>query len=416
MPSPQRQTRWRAVRRARGLAFLGLIAIAPLPVASGAPASGAGSPPSPAEARARRDEIRQQQARIAAELEPLKATDDELARALAVVTNNLRAQQARTDDARRAAEDARHRADELAREQEELEGEIESLRSRLRDQAVAAYMNPGGRVDRAGELFTTDDLTGVERQKHLVDSVMGSGADLQDQLRLRREQLKRVRAEAEQAVTEADARQAEAERALEQLAEAEAAQRRVKAAYEQRIAAYENEARQLAAEDAQMQRIILDAEARARAQEEASRKSNEALSGGRVPDAPGQISAVVSAGGCIWPLPGGRVSQEFGGRNGHPGIDIFAPFGTPIYAAKGGEVIFAGWNNGGYGNLVLVDHGGGMVTAYAHQSQVAVSVGQTVRQGQLLGYEGSTGYSTGPHLHFEVRINGQAVNPRSCLG
>ena len=100
--------------------------------------------------------------------------------------------------------------------------------------------------------------------------------------------------------------------------------------------------------------------------------------------------------------------------NGHPGIDVAAPLNTPIYAAKGGRVIFAGWNNGGYGNLVMIDHGD-VVTAYAHQNHVASSIGQEVTQGQLIGYEGTTGYSTGPHLHFEVRIGGGKANPLNYL-
>lgn len=108
------------------------------------------------------------------------------------------------------------------------------------------------------------------------------------------------------------------------------------------------------------------------------------------------------------------MSQEFR-VGGHPGIDVFAPHGVPIYAAMSGTVIFAGWNNGGYGNLVLVDHGGDTVTAYAHLSQVIAGVGQNVSQGQLVGLEGTTGHSTGPHLHFEVRIGGKATNPRACL-
>jgi murein DD-endopeptidase MepM/ murein hydrolase activator NlpD len=120
-----------------------------------------------------------------------------------------------------------------------------------------------------------------------------------------------------------------------------------------------------------------------------------------------------TGGGMIWPIAG-RVSQEYG-HNGHPGIDIFAPEGTPIWAAKGGVVISAGMNNGGYGNLVLIDNGGGIVTAYAHQSRILVSVGQSVSQGQTIGLEGSTGNSTGPHLHFEVRVNGSTVNPRNYL-
>jgi murein DD-endopeptidase MepM/ murein hydrolase activator NlpD len=118
----------------------------------------------------------------------------------------------------------------------------------------------------------------------------------------------------------------------------------------------------------------------------------------------------------IWPVRG-IVTSEFGSRWGsfHPGIDIAAPEGTPIAAAKSGVVVFAGWNDGGYGNFVVLDNGGGVGTAYAHQSRIAVSEGQHVSQGQTLGYVGTTGNSTGDHLHFEVRINGQVQNPRSYL-
>jgi len=119
----------------------------------------------------------------------------------------------------------------------------------------------------------------------------------------------------------------------------------------------------------------------------------------------------VSASGYIWPAAG-PVTSTFGWRWGrmHEGIDIAAPSGSPIRSAAGGTVIYAGWL-GGYGNLVVVDHGGGVSTAYAHMSSIASGNGQGVAQGQVIGYVGSTGHSTGPHLHFEVRINGQAVDP-----
>jgi len=94
----------------------------------------------------------------------------------------------------------------------------------------------------------------------------------------------------------------------------------------------------------------------------------------------------------------------------HEGIDIAATIGTPIHAAASGTVIHAGWL-GGYGNLVVVDHGDGLATAYAHASAILVAVGQQVSQGDTLSLVGSTGNSTGPHLHFEVRVNGSAVDP-----
>jgi murein DD-endopeptidase MepM/ murein hydrolase activator NlpD len=122
-------------------------------------------------------------------------------------------------------------------------------------------------------------------------------------------------------------------------------------------------------------------------------------------------SGAPSAAGFIWPVNGPVVSG-FGMRWGrmHEGIDIAASLGTPIHAAASGTVIHAGWL-GGYGNLVVVDHGDGLATAYAHASTILVAVGQQVSQGDTLSLVGSTGNSTGPHLHFEVRVNGSAVDP-----
>jgi murein DD-endopeptidase MepM/ murein hydrolase activator NlpD len=125
--------------------------------------------------------------------------------------------------------------------------------------------------------------------------------------------------------------------------------------------------------------------------------------------------AGVSAAGFIWPVQGALVSG-FGMRGGrmHEGIDITCATGTPVRAVAAGTVIWAGWR-GGYGNLVVVDHGNGLSTAYAHNSGYASSVGQQVAQGQVIAYAGSTGNSSGPHVHFEVRVNGSAVDPLGYL-
>jgi murein DD-endopeptidase MepM/ murein hydrolase activator NlpD len=122
-----------------------------------------------------------------------------------------------------------------------------------------------------------------------------------------------------------------------------------------------------------------------------------------------------SAAGFIWPV-NGPVTSPFGMRWGrmHEGIDIGAAYGTPIRAAAAGRVVYAGWMSG-YGNLVAIDHGGGVSTAYGHQSSIAVGNGQLVSQGQTIGYVGCTGHCFGPHLHFEVRINGTPVDPLGYL-
>jgi murein DD-endopeptidase MepM/ murein hydrolase activator NlpD len=124
----------------------------------------------------------------------------------------------------------------------------------------------------------------------------------------------------------------------------------------------------------------------------------------------------------IWPV-NGKLEGGFGGRRNpfggpgyefHTGQDIEAEWGAPVVAGASGRVSFVGWQNG-YGQLVIVDHGGGLTTRYGHLSHIDVELNQVVARGELLGKVGSTGRSTGPHLHYEVRINDQAVNPLQYL-
>jgi murein DD-endopeptidase MepM/ murein hydrolase activator NlpD len=126
-------------------------------------------------------------------------------------------------------------------------------------------------------------------------------------------------------------------------------------------------------------------------------------------------AATTGTGRLSWPVSG-PVTSGFGMRWGHmhEGIDIGVGQGTPVHAAAAGTVIYAGWMEG-YGNLVVIDHGNGLSTAYAHNSSLASSVGQRVAGGQVVAYSGSTGHSTGPHVHFEVRVNGTAVDPLGYL-
>ncbi|HJZ05500.1 hypothetical protein A2634_03390 [Candidatus Amesbacteria bacterium RIFCSPHIGHO2_01_FULL_48_32] len=129
----------------------------------------------------------------------------------------------------------------------------------------------------------------------------------------------------------------------------------------------------------------------------------------RTPDA-GAVSAL---GQFVWPI-GGRITQRFVWY--HRGLDIATAFGTPVLAADSGKVTVAGWpDNGGYGNRVIIDHGNGYQTLYAHLSKVSVVAGQTVRRGDQIGLEGSTGRSTGPHLHFEIHRGGTNLNPLEFL-
>jgi murein DD-endopeptidase MepM/ murein hydrolase activator NlpD len=118
----------------------------------------------------------------------------------------------------------------------------------------------------------------------------------------------------------------------------------------------------------------------------------------------------------------GRITSRFGyrrdpfwgGRHMHTGLDIANSYGSQIKAADSGEVIFAGWWDG-YGKAIVIDHGRSTTTVYGHMSRIYKQVGAVVAKGQVIGLVGSTGYSTGPHLHFEVRLNGKPVNPEPFL-
>lgn len=123
-----------------------------------------------------------------------------------------------------------------------------------------------------------------------------------------------------------------------------------------------------------------------------------------------------------WPVAG-RVTSQFGyredpkvgGREFHAGMDISVPKGTPIMATADGVISYAGWSSGN-GNLVAIEHGAGFTTLYAHNSEIKVAVGERIKRGSVIALAGSTGYSTGPHLHYEVWVDGKAVNPRDFLG
>lgn len=137
----------------------------------------------------------------------------------------------------------------------------------------------------------------------------------------------------------------------------------------------------------------------------------------------GDVNAIDSGTQWYFPLPGYAIGSDAGWRfhpilhytRCHAGADISAPSGTPIHAVESGTVIQAGWN-GGYGNFTTIAHGNGLTSSYAHQSSLGVSVGQTVKRGDVIGQVGTTGLSTGPHLHFEARVNGMPYSPKGWFG
>lgn len=147
--------------------------------------------------------------------------------------------------------------------------------------------------------------------------------------------------------------------------------------------------------------------------QEATRRAQQTAVSSRA----GAPISSASSGRFLRPVVGGTISSPFGQRSSgfHKGMDIAVPNGTPIYAADDGVVKFSGWNSTGFGNLVIIDHGDGFLTYYAHCSSLYVSAGQSVTKGQNICAVGLTGNTNGYHVHFEVRYNGTSVNPMNYL-
>jgi murein DD-endopeptidase MepM/ murein hydrolase activator NlpD len=282
------------------------------------------------------------------------------------------------------------------------QAQLDAARSEVRDSAAQIY-----RSARRGATF--DYLT-VERPVDLVNGtkylnqVNARQRQTMEHITVLRDDVAEYREAVANSKAQSDAATAEAQRARDDIARTRT---EIEPARAEAAAQADAEAAQVAALAAKKQQAEQELQVVSAAIAEEIRRASLS-SGGPVPGGgPGACEARPTTGG---------VSSGFGQRRGrlHAGVDMPAPTGTPIYACWSGRVIIAGWQ-GGYGNAVVIDHGGGKATLYAHQSRMAASVGQTVSAGSVIGYVGSTGNSTGPHLHFEVRINGDPVNPAPYL-
>lgn len=348
------------------------------------------------DARRKRDAARSRRAAVAKELNALQASDKELTAAVSALDSQMRATEANLASARQAVAAAERAQTQAEARLAETETRLDALKKAVVERAVAAYMRPNN--DATAEL-EAKDFNEASRRRVMLDQVASSDRKVIDDLRAAQEDFTLERQRAEQARAVADKRKASVEGKLSQLKSARAEKERLARALDLRIAEYRREADLVASQEAQLSELIRQRESSGRAS-----RAGSIDSGGRV-----------SGAGLIWPC-GGRVTSEYGYRWGrlHAGIDIGAPTGTPIRAAKAGVVIKSGTMSG-YGNVIVIDHGGGFTTLYAHQSRLVARQGQSVRQGELIGYVGNTGQSTGPHLHFETRVNGNPQNPRRYL-
>jgi murein DD-endopeptidase MepM/ murein hydrolase activator NlpD len=349
------------------------------------------------ETRRKRDEARARRAQLASRINALKASDQELDRAVKALSSQVLAQQAAADAARQSVQAAVAAVAQADAELAATEATIQTLHKAVVDRAVAAYVRP--QEDAFGGVMAAKDLNEASRRSTLLSEVANRSSEVMDQLRAAREDLAEKQANAQRARDVAAERRKAVLARLSAVQKAHAEKARLNAALEARLADYQREADAVAKAESGLTALIQQ------------KQSARASRGAADPGTDGRVSSA----GLIWPVRG-PVTSGYGYRWGrmHQGIDIGAGTGVPIRAAKAGTVIFSG-TMGGYGNVVVVDHGGGFTTLYAHQSRRASSDGQDVSQGQVLGYVGSTGHSTGPHLHFETRVNGSPRNPRNYL-
>jgi murein DD-endopeptidase MepM/ murein hydrolase activator NlpD len=324
----------------------------------------------------------------------------------------------------------------VQREIERILAEIENLKSRFHESAVAMYKGSGNGSNSVLRLLSTAAgehqlIAGskylrensqrleseLERQGILKDQLDAARRDLEDQESKARE-AKRVAAE-------------ERDRVAQLRAAADAEREQARAAEQQEQQVIEGIRARKAEFEAEYSAVQAEIQAQIAASLSRGNPTPAPQAGGPAPrpapgpgPAPGPApgpGATERGGRFLLPVEGRigsgfgpRVHPIYGSTRMHTGVDIGAPSGAPIRAADDGVVVMAGWN-GGYGNWTLIDHGGGLATGYGHQSSIGVSRGQRVSRGEVIGRVGSTGASTGPHLHWEVRVNGNPVNPMAWI-
>ncbi|MCM1024365.1 MAG: peptidoglycan DD-metalloendopeptidase family protein [Prevotella sp.] len=332
--------------------------------------------------------------------------------------------------------------EDIAAKEEELDDGIEQFRQRLR----ALYM--AGNDSLASVIAGSNDFYDMLARMEFVERVSKHDNDLIDSLNGQISALEEDKTALAERLETLEAKKAQEEQYYDELRETYNNHAETKKMQEDMIADYRSRADEIDAEQerveqelqAEIRRLQEEAERKRKEEEERRRQEEErrrqeeeqkrleAEASGQeyVPqevetDTSGTFTSY-SETGFIWPVPTVRnMTDGYGNRwiveeqrnNFHKGIDITKPgcAGTPTVAAAGGTVIQAGNKNNGYGNCVIIDHGNGVSTLYAHHQSLAVSVGQTVKQGDTLGYIGHTGNAYGDHLHFEVRVDGQHTNP-----
>ena len=300
---------------------------------------------------------------------------------------------------------------EVGEAQVTADEQLEKYKKRVR------AMEESGRYNYIEVLFGANSIGEFLSLIDDIGDIMKSDKELEDSYKESVVNLKEAKAEYEEVQTELKQNKVECAQLKDQLqvdiTQAAAVITSLQADINENASVLSELDSQESALQSQIQAKVNQLNEQKKAEEEANRNNNNGGSSG---------GSTTGTGNLVWPSyctyissrQGPRVHPITGEYKNHGGTDIAASYGSAIYAADSGRVVSSsdGWN-GGWGNYVMIDHGNGMQTLYAHMSSRAVSVGQTVSRGQTIGYVGSTGMSTGPHLHFEMYVNGSRIDPQT---
>lgn len=347
--------------------------------------------------RAELNDVRQRMERMQTRKEQARRKAESASAELSEVMGNLNELQAQANNLQKKSDTLQGKINDnqakLEKKQQEMQERLLIYRKRLRD----IYIN--GQINYLDVLLGAKDFSDFSSRMYLLQKIISRDLELLEKLKQdaaeinsRKEQLAAEMKEIKATQTELEAKKAKVNKLREQRAymlyKAQEEEQSSQEEYERLLAISENIASML--------------------------RNMENAGGGAPAGQGGTGQFMWPCNGPITSYYGWRTHPIFGTTKYHSGMDIAVDSGTPIHAADSGTIVYSGWL-GGYGNCVMIDHGGGLVTLYAHNSALNVGEGQYVSKGAVVAYAGSTGYSTGPHCHFEVRLHGELTEPLNYL-
>lgn len=347
--------------------------------------------------RAELNDVRQRMERMQTRKEQARRKAESASAELSEVMGSLNELQAQANNLQKKSDTLQGKINDnqakLEKKQQEMQERMLIYRKRLRD----IYIN--GQINYLDVLLGAKDFSDFSSRMYLLQKIISRDLELLEKLKQdaaeinsRKEQLAAEMKEIKATQTELEAKKAKVNKLREQRAymlyKAQEEEQSSQEEYERLLAISENIASML--------------------------RNMENAGGGAPAGQGGTGQFMWPCNGPITSYYGWRTHPIFGTTKYHSGMDIAVDSGTPIHAADSGTIVYSGWL-GGYGNCVMIDHGGGLVTLYAHNSALNVGEGQYVSKGAVVAYAGSTGYSTGPHCHFEVRLHGELTEPLNYL-